>query len=107
MNTTVMILVYIAIFAGMYFFLIRPQNKKKKEEQKMRENTQIGDEIVTIGGFYGRIVAIKDDSYVIESTVDRSKMRILKNAVQTVLTVHEVEAPQKETAKKEKAKKSK
>ncbi len=102
-NPVVLILVYVAIFAGMYFFLIRPQNKKKKEEQRLRDNIQIGDEIVTIGGFYGRIVAIKDDSYVIESTVDRSKMRILKNAVQTVLTVHETEAPEK----KEKAKKSK
>ena len=91
----VIILIYVAIFAAMYFFLIRPQNKKKKEEQKMRDNIQIGDEIVTIGGFYGRIVAIKDDSYVIESTVDRSKMRILKNAVQTVLTVHEAETTEK------------
>ena len=57
----VMILIYGAIIAGVYFFLIRPNSKKKKEEAQMRNSLEIGDEITTIGGIMGRIVAIKDD----------------------------------------------
>lgn len=84
-----MIVGYIAIFGGLiYFMMIRPEKKRKKAEQKLREGTQIGDEILTIGGIYGKIVSVKDDSYVIE-TIDHSKLRIAKSAMQTNFTVHE------------------
>ena len=56
-----MILFYVAIFAALYFFLIRPNSKKKKEEAQLRNSLEIGDEITTIGGIMGRVVAIKDD----------------------------------------------
>lgn len=88
-------IIYIAIIGlAMYFLMIRPQKKKQKEEQKLRDSITVGDEIITIGGFYGRIVSIKEDSYVIESTSDanHAKFRIAKWAVQTNLTVHEDEA---------------
>ena len=65
--------------------------KKKKKEQEMRKNAQVGDEITTIGGICGRIVAVKDevDSIVIETGSDRSKMLIKRWAIGSVDTVHE------------------
>ena len=62
----ILIVFYVLIFGAMWFFLIRPQKKKQKEEKKMRENLQVGDEIITIGGIYGRVVSLKEDTMVIE-----------------------------------------
>ena len=73
----------------MYFLMIRPQRKQQKAEDKMRSELQIGDEIITIGGIYGRIVSLKDDSIVIESSGDRSKLQVTRTAVAQNLTVHE------------------
>ena len=90
MSGMVSILIMVAMFAAMYFIMIRPQKKRHKQEEAMRNNIQIGDEIITIGGFYGRVVAVKDDnSVVIESVVDGSKQKITKPAIQTNLTVHD------------------
>lgn len=83
------ILMMVLMFGVLYFFMIRPQKKKQKEEAKMRDNIQPGDEIMTIGGFYGRVISVKDDSIVIESVVDRSKQKIIRTAVQTNFTVHD------------------
>lgn len=80
---------YAIIILAMYFILIRPQRKKSKEEKKMRENLQVGDEIVTIGGFYGRVISLKEDTMVIESKSDHSKMTVARWALQSNLTVHE------------------
>ena len=85
----VMILVYVIIFGALYFFMIRPQKKKQKEEKKMRENLQVGDEVITIGGIHGRVVSLKEDTMVIESQVDRSKMTVARWALQQNLTVHD------------------
>lgn len=79
----------ILIFILFYFFLIRPQKKKEKEIQKMRSNLQVGDEIVTAGGIIGRVVSIREDTVVIETGSDRSKVRIARWAVQTNNTMHE------------------
>ena len=79
----------VAMFALMYFLIIRPQKKKEKEEKKMRDNLQIGDEIITIGGIYGRVISLKEDSIVIESKSDHSKMTIARWAMQQNLTVHD------------------
>ena len=92
MNPVMLIIVYVLIFGAMYFFMIRPQKKKKNEEQKMRENLQVGDEIVTIGGIYGRVISLKEDTIVIESQSDHSKLTIARWALQSNLTVHD-EAP--------------
>ena len=89
-----MLVIYALIFGAMYFILIRPQKKKKKEEQKMRENLQVGDEIVTIGGIYGRVISLKEDTIVIESQSDHSKLTIARWALQSNLTVHD-DAPMK------------
>ena len=73
----------------MYFLMIRPQRKKQKEEKQMRENLQVGDEIVTIGGIYGRVISLKEDTMVIESLSDHSKMTLSRWALQTNNTVHD------------------
>ena len=89
MSIIVMIAYIVIIFGAMYFLLIRPQRKKQKEEKKMRENLQVGDEIVTIGGIYGRVISLKEDSLVIESASDHSKLTVARWALQTNLTVHD------------------
>ena len=95
-----MILLYGAIIAAIYFFLIRPNSKKKKEEAQMRNSLEIGDEITTIGGIMGRIVAIKDDedAIIIETGSDRVKMKFKKWCISTVDTVKE--KPAEKTEKK-------
>lgn len=84
-----MVAVYAVLFGAMYLIFIRPNRKKQKEEQKMRENLQVGDEIVTIGGIYGRVISLKEDTMVIESKADRSKMTIARWALQQNLTIHD------------------
>lgn len=83
------IIMLVLMFGVLYFFMIRPQKKKQKEEEKMRNNLQPGDEIMTIGGFYGRVISVKEDTVVIESVVDRSKQKLLRSAIQQNLTVHD------------------
>jgi preprotein translocase subunit YajC len=106
-----MILMMAALFAAMYFFTIRPQKKQQKMEQEIRENTQIGDEITTIGGICGKVVSVKDDTIVIETGSDRVKIKFKKYAIQTNHTANEKIQAQREAAKaamqEKKAKKSK
>ena len=89
----------IAMIAIMYFIMIRPQRKKQKEEQTMRDNIQIGDEITTIGGIMGKVVTVKEDSLVIETGADRNKMKIARWAVSTNNTANEKLAAEREAAK--------
>ncbi len=98
MQGWVMILIYAALFGVLYLVLIRPNSKKKKEEQAMRDNISIGDDVTTIGGIVGRIVAIKEDedSFIIETGSDRVKMKFKKWAISSVDTVKE---PAEGTAK--------
>lgn len=64
-----------------YFMLIRPQKKRDKAEKEMRNSITVGDEISTIGGVIGRIVSIKDDTFVIETSGDRSKLKMYRWAI--------------------------
>ena len=67
------------IFVVMWFFMIRPQRKQQKELQNFRESLKKGDKIVTIGGIYGTVAEIKEDSVLIE--VDNNvKIRVSKQA---------------------------
>lgn len=79
--TIAMIVIMIVLF---YFLTIRPQKKQEKETANMRNGLQVGDEITTIGGIIGKIVSIKDETLVIETTRDGTKIRILKSAVRNV-----------------------
>ena len=98
-----MILMMVAVFAVMYFLMIRPQKKKQKEEQAMRDNLQIGDEITTIGGIVGKIVTVKDDSLIIETGADRNRMKITRWAITANEKLAAERAAAKEAAEKEKA----
>ncbi len=79
--TLIMLVAMIAIF---YFFMYRPQKKQEKETNSMRNNLQVGDEITTIGGIIGKIVSIKDETVLIETSNERNKIRILRTAVRNV-----------------------
>ena len=72
---------FVVLIVVFYFFLIRPQRKRDKQERDMRNSIAIGDEISTIGGFIGRVVNIKDDVLVIESSSDRTKLKIYRWAI--------------------------
>ena len=106
-----MIIMMVALFAAMYFFTIRPQKKQQKMEQQIRENTQIGDEITTIGGICGKVVSVKDDAIVIETGSDRVKIKFKKYAIQTNHTANEKIQAEREATRaamqEKKAKKSK
>ena len=77
-GTIGMIVVMLVIF---YFMLIRPENKKKKQLNEMRNSLKVGDEITTIGGILGTICAVKDESIVIETGADRVRMEFAKWAI--------------------------
>lgn len=79
----------VLIFVVFYFLLIRPQRKKDKEAQNMRNNIQVGDEIVTAGGIVGRVVSVREDTLVVETGGERSKVRIKRWAVQSNQTIHD------------------
>lgn len=89
MATLMQVGLIVVLIAVMYFLMIRPQRKRQKEEQQMRNNLRVGDEITTIGGICGRVLQIKEDSLVIETGADRSKMTIKKWAIQSCDTVHD------------------
>ena len=80
MSTIGKLVVMLAIF---YFLLIRPENKKKKELAKMRDELTIGDEVTTIGGIIGTICAVKEESIVIETSADRVRVEFAKWAIST------------------------
>ena len=76
----------ILMFVVVYFFMIRPQKKRDKQIQDMRSNLQIGDEVITTGGI---IAGIKEDTVLIETGSDRSKIRLARWAIAQNNTVHE------------------
>ena len=78
------LLMMAGLLAVMYFVMIRPQKKQEKAQNDMRNNLAVGDEITTIGGIIGKIVSIKDETCVIETSHERTKIRILKSAVSRV-----------------------
>ncbi|HHU22367.1 MAG TPA: preprotein translocase subunit YajC [Clostridiales bacterium] len=73
----------VVFFAIFYFFLIRPENKKRKKLQEMRDELAVGDEITTIGGIVGKIVHIKDEMITIETGEDRVRVQLMKWAIST------------------------
>ena len=78
------LLMIVLMFVMLYFFMIRPQKKQERETNDMRNNLKVGDEITTIGGIIGKIVSIKEETVMIETGHDRTKIRILKSAVRNV-----------------------
>ena len=68
----------------LYFMIYSPQKKQEKKDAAMRAALEIGDQVTTIGGIVGRVVAIKDDTFVLETGADRVKIRFIKNAISSV-----------------------
>ncbi len=83
-NGIVTIVMLVAMVAIFYFFLYRPQKKQDKAQNDMRNNLTVGDEITTIGGIIGKIISIKEETVLIETSKDKTKIRILRSAVRSV-----------------------
>ncbi|MBP3792927.1 MAG: preprotein translocase subunit YajC [Ruminococcus sp.] len=79
----------VAIFAFFYLLILRPQKKQEKKDQQMRDNLEVGDEVVTNGGIVGIVFSIKEDTVVIETGGDRSKIRVKKWAIAKNETEHD------------------
>lgn len=77
------------IIVVFYFLLIRPEKKRSKQMKEMLDNLQIADEVVTTGGIIGRVLSIKEDTVLIETGSDRTKLRILRSSIAENRTVHE------------------
>ena len=91
------------VFVVFYFFGIRPQKKQEREQNQMRNSLCVGDEITTIGGILGRVVKITEETVVIETSRERTKLHILKSAIRSVDVRAEdtVEAAEKAAKKAE------
>lgn len=72
-----------------YFLLIRPEKKRSKQAKAMLDNLQVADEIVTTGGIIGRVLSIKEDTVLIETGSDRTRIRILRSSISENRTVHD------------------
>ena len=77
----------------LYFMIYRPQKKQDKKDAAMRNSLEIGDQVTTIGGVIGRVVAIKDDTFVLETGSDRVKIRFTKTAIGSVEKLNMDNAP--------------
>ena len=83
-NPVLSIVMIVAMIALFYFFMWRPQKKQERETKAMRDGLAVGDEITTIGGIIGKIVAIKEETVLIETGRDKVRIRILRNAIRNV-----------------------
>lgn len=92
------------MFAVMYFILIRPENKRKKEAEQMRSAVKVGDKITTIGGIVGKVVDVKEEKFVIETGADQVRIELCKWALSTNETAAEVEKAKQKKAEEAKAK---
>ena len=99
LGSVLMLVLMLGVF---YFILIRPENKRKKESEKMRSSVKVGDRITTIGGIIGTIVHVKEDKIVIETSADQVRMELTKWSISTNDTA--VEAEQEEAKKRAEAK---
>ncbi|WP_312635589.1 preprotein translocase subunit YajC [Oscillibacter sp.] len=97
-TTIMMLVVLIGVF---YFMIIRPENKRKKSAQQLRDSLKKGDKLTTIGGIVGSIVQVNEDTIIIETSEDRVRIEITKWAVSTtgVQTSTDPKAKQKQESK--------
>lgn len=79
----------VAMIAIFYFLIMRPEKKRTKKMNEMLDNLQVADEVITTGGIIGRVVSVKEDTVLIETGNDRTKIRILKSSISKNNTVHD------------------
>ena len=99
-----MILPLVLMFGLMYFMLIRPENKRKKEAEQMRSALKVGDKITTIGGITGVVVSVKEEKFVIETGADQVRIEFEKWALSTNETAAEAAKAEAKKAQEAKAK---
>ena len=101
------IIMIVVMIAVMYFMLIRPENKKKKAAEEMRNSLKVGDQITTIGGIVGTICAVKEQTIVMETGADRVRIEFTKWAISSKGTqsTEDAPVPEKEDKKDKKDKK--
>ena len=92
------------MFGVMYFMLIRPENKRKKEAEEMRSAVKTGDQITTIGGIVGTVVDVKENNIVIETSADQVRIELAKWALSTNETAAEAAKAEAKKAEEAKAK---
>ena len=78
------IFIILGVVVVMFLFMGRSNKKQERAQQEMRNNLSVGDEITTIGGIIGKVVSIKEETMVIETTRDHTRIRLLKSAVRSV-----------------------
>ncbi len=84
-NQTLSTILMIAVFGvAVYFLMIRPQKKQEKKDSEMRAALSVGDEVTTIGGIIGKVVSIKEETFVLETTKAKTQIRFLKSAIRSV-----------------------
>ncbi len=84
LGSTLLMVGLLAVVGVMLFFSSRSSKKQERETQNMRNNLQVGDEVTTIGGIIGKVVSIKEETFVLETSHDRTRIRFLKSAVSHV-----------------------
>lgn len=82
MITLVLPMLIVIVF--FYLILYLPQKRQEKKDAEMRNSIDVGDEVTTIGGVVGRVASIKDDTFVLETTSDRVKIRFRRSAISSV-----------------------
>ncbi len=98
-------IIMIALMLGaMYFLMIRPENKRKKEAEALRSNLSVGDRVTTIGGITGTVVNVKEDKFVMESGADQVRIELCKWAISTNDTADERVKAERARREEEKAK---
>ena len=96
--------ILIAMLAVMYFIMIRPENKRKKEAEQMRSSVKKGDKVVTIGGIVGVVVDVKDNKFVMETGADQVRIELETWALSTNETAAEAKKAEAKKAQEAKAK---
>ena len=91
-GTGSLILMLIVMFAVMYFIMIRPEQKRKKKAEEMRNSLSLGEEITTIGGMTGKVVQVTEDTVTFETGEDRVRIQIKKWGVSTTAKIEAAEA---------------
>ncbi len=86
LTTVLPIVLMVVIF---YFLLIRPERKRSKKMKEMLDNLQVADEVVTTGGIIGRVLSVKEDTVLIETGSDRTRLRVLRSSIAENRTVHD------------------
>ncbi len=99
-----MVIMIVAMLVALYFFVLRPQSKQKKQEEEMKSSLEIGDEIVTIGGIVGRVVNINEDAdtMIIETGADRTKIKFKRWALSSIITEKTKSVSKKDSDEKKK-----